>query len=172
MAGLSPVELCGMEISETDRAWLAGLVEGEGCFTCNRKSKSNLRYADCPAFAMAMTDLDIVQRAQAVTGLGLIKGPYTKGRSKPIYYWYVSKAHEASALALWLYPYLGERRRSRIRELVEPWMALDHFGQQPKTHCLRGHPFDEENTYVWESKSGRRERVCRTCRRMRLGRAA
>ena len=32
-----------------------------------------------------------------------------------------------------------------------------------KTHCLRGHPFDTENTYLRPSKTGRPARVCRTC---------
>lgn len=31
-----------------------------------------------------------------------------------------------------------------------------------KTHCLRGHPFDEANTYYWAEGRG-----CRTCRNMR-----
>ena len=30
-----------------------------------------------------------------------------------------------------------------------------------KTHCVHGHPFDEENTY-WTTKGAR---MCRTCRR-------
>ena len=33
-----------------------------------------------------------------------------------------------------------------------------------RTHCLQGHPYDEENTYV-PPRGGRRE--CRTCRRAR-----
>jgi hypothetical protein len=33
-----------------------------------------------------------------------------------------------------------------------------------KTHCLRGHPFDEENTY---GQRGGKGRGCRTCRRER-----
>ncbi|MFD7016051.1 HNH endonuclease signature motif containing protein [Streptomyces sp. NPDC059928] len=31
-----------------------------------------------------------------------------------------------------------------------------------KTECVHGHPFDEENTYF-----SRRQRDCRTCRRLR-----
>jgi hypothetical protein len=32
-----------------------------------------------------------------------------------------------------------------------------------KTHCLRGHPFDEVNTCHWQSRPGRRD--CRECKR-------
>ena len=33
-----------------------------------------------------------------------------------------------------------------------------------KTHCDRGHPFNERNTY-WPRRGQRRERHCRTCQR-------
>lgn len=32
-----------------------------------------------------------------------------------------------------------------------------------KTHCKHGHPFNEENTYVW-MRDGHAERACRACR--------
>jgi hypothetical protein len=38
---------------------------------------------------------------------------------------------------------------------ISPW-ALN----KRKTHCLRGHPFDDANTYVNPAGA----RVCRTCR--------
>jgi hypothetical protein len=40
-----------------------------------------------------------------------------------------------------------------------------------KTHCNRGHPFDEANTYVWY-KHGRRCRHCRACMRATAARGA
>ncbi|QLF83531.1 HNH endonuclease [Gordonia phage RedWattleHog] len=36
-----------------------------------------------------------------------------------------------------------------------------------KTHCDRGHEFTPENTYVWTGRTGREERQCRACNRMR-----
>lgn len=38
-----------------------------------------------------------------------------------------------------------------------------------KTHCLRGHPFDEANTFLRKDGEGRGRRECITCRRMRWG---
>lgn len=36
-----------------------------------------------------------------------------------------------------------------------------------KDECLRGHPFDDANTYLMPSKSGRPARFCRACGRER-----
>lgn len=38
-----------------------------------------------------------------------------------------------------------------------------------KTHCPQGHPYDEENTYLW---SRRRARICKACRAARARRRA
>jgi hypothetical protein len=39
------------------------------------------------------------------------------------------------------------------------------WGQAQKMHCPQGHPYDDENTYVYRRKDGRIERHCRECRR-------
>lgn len=39
-----------------------------------------------------------------------------------------------------------------------------------KTHCIRGHLFDESNTRIYVKKNGRKARVCRSCKRLRDGR--
>lgn len=36
-----------------------------------------------------------------------------------------------------------------------------------KSHCLRGHPFDERNTYAYQDPRGRARRICRECVRIR-----
>lgn len=35
------------------------------------------------------------------------------------------------------------------------------------THCIHGHPFNEENTYHWIMKNGRPARSCRKCQNSR-----
>lgn len=40
--------------------------------------------------------------------------------------------------------------------------GLAHGGRYKATHCVNGHPFDEENTY-WEPRGW--GRACKTCRR-------
>ena len=36
-----------------------------------------------------------------------------------------------------------------------------------KTECIKGHPFDEENTYIYKSKSDGDRRGCKACHRER-----
>lgn len=39
-------------------------------------------------------------------------------------------------------------------------------GQAAKTHCKRGHAFDETNTHWYRNpRSGRQQRICRSCTR-------
>lgn len=39
------------------------------------------------------------------------------------------------------------------------------WGQADKQECPAGHPYDEDNTYTYETKDGSTERHCRKCRR-------
>lgn len=46
------------------------------------------------------------------------------------------------------------------RNAANGWTPLsERTPRPPKTHCLRGHEFNDENTYVW-----RGYRYCKTCR--------
>lgn len=150
-------------ISETDRAWLAGLVEGEGCFTTAGRRFKGLR------FALHMTDEDVVRKAHAVTGFGNIRGPVLREGAKPIWDWTISATVDAVTMALWLFPYLGSRRRARICEIVDPWLELDDWGSGVRFRqlraCPQGHPYDEENTYWAPRPDGKVGKQCRTCKR-------
>lgn len=61
------------------------------------------------------------------------------------------------------------RVRSCVRpshlEPVTPAENVRRGSQATKTHCVNGHPFDEENTYYRPSRPTQRE--CRACKRGR-----
>lgn len=42
---------------------------------------------------------------------------------------------------------------------------MDNHGNAHKTHCKHGHPFNEENTYIYPSGSRKGQRICRQCGR-------
>lgn len=45
-----------------------------------------------------------------------------------------------------------------------PLIRQNGAEHREKTHCLRGHPYDEENTLFRKSRNGR---LCRECKRLR-----
>jgi len=98
--------------SENEIVWLAGLLEGEGCFTTQRqRGKPYLK------IIVVMTDRDVVEHVARLFGTSVgEKKP--KNGGKQLYGTTV-----AGAKARWLmervYPWLGERRRVKIDELME-----------------------------------------------------
>lgn len=61
----------------------------------------------------------------------------------------------------------------RVRQCVNPIhvepvahaVNVKRGGPSTRTHCPRGHPYDAENTHIYITKQGWRERTCRTCKR-------
>ena len=102
--------------SRENLAWAAGLFEGEGSFSLNRTG-DNLR---CQA-AVAMTDEDTVVRFRDILGVGKVYGPYGPyaGSKKVFWRWHVYSAEHVQAVAAMLWPWLGDRRRTRATEVLQ-----------------------------------------------------
>jgi hypothetical protein len=149
-------------------AWLAGLLEGEGCFVFYKQPP----YRSI-AMVLVMCDRDVVERAAALLGV-----PVTMKRRRQAFHktQYVARAFSSRAAGwmMTLFPLMGERRRTRIQEL------LAHWRKQPgprglRLHCKRGHLFDGRS----RRSLGQVKRYCRIChsarvlarRRLRLGRS-
>jgi len=96
----------------TDLYWLAGLLEGEGCFTEYKKDHT-------PVLMVGMTDKDVIDRVAKLLG---INWHYmrVKAGHKPCYY--VRLTHrKAIQWMMTLYTLLGSRRQARIREIITSW---------------------------------------------------
>ena len=95
-------------MTEAEIAWLAGLLEGEGCFRL-----SNGRY---PSIWLGMTDEDVVRKAatflQSKVYITLRKVP-----RKTVFTAFISGAR-ARDLMKELLPYMGERRSAKITEVL------------------------------------------------------
>lgn len=109
-------------MTEAELAWVAGLLEGEGCFTIanQRQWSRHYRY---PVIACTMTDLDVIQRLHKLVGMGRVGGPY--GRAvrngtprKPQWKWQLQRRDQAAMLMRTLLPLMGERRANRIRYVL------------------------------------------------------
>lgn len=114
-----------LELSETEVAWLAGLLEGEGCFTPHKtvfkRSYGRAIYYQVRV-SLQMTDRDIIRRVARLLEVNM-NGPYDNNRKargystpKSLPLWSVAvvgaKAEFISRLIL---PFMGKRRAARIR---------------------------------------------------------
>ena len=103
------------DIDPVEIAWAAGLFEGEGCW----RAKGSY-----PCAQLKTADLDVLQRFVRIVGVGRIRDDrwhLKPGHEhfKPLYRWEVGGTARVRYLAEILGPYLGERRRRRIAEILE-----------------------------------------------------
>ena len=89
----------------TDIAWLAGLLEGEGCFHLDKKIY--------PLIVLQMTDEDVVTRAAFMMKVKI-------NRSRNLYSARTFGVH-AIMWMMTLYPFLGKRRREKVTSIIKFW---------------------------------------------------
>jgi len=99
---------------------VAGLLEGEGCFTLIRQSNyaSRSSYRRAAVFCN-MTDEDVVRHLQQLVGIGRITFLRNKRKPnhKPTWRWRV-EGPPAIKLMEELLPHMFSRRSNRIREVI------------------------------------------------------
>lgn len=111
-------------------AWVAGLFEGEGCVSAIVRTHGAPRLNT----SVKMTDLDVLERAQRITGLGKVYGPYQRApHHKPHWQWNVQNAQHAYALVIMLFPWLGSRRRRQVIEKVSLWLTHEDRRERDAT---------------------------------------
>lgn len=94
-----------------DLHWLAGLLEGEGCFDLNMG-----RY---PRIQLVMADEDVVRKARSLIGSGSLCRHKTKKRETHSVMWhYAVSGKNAATLMEQLLPLLGLRRAMKINEIL------------------------------------------------------
>ncbi len=101
--------------------WVAGLVEGEGCIY--------KRPDGCYRIQVAMTDKDVLEKAQGYTGMGRVypRPSKTELDRKAMYQWIVYRQGEVYALLAMLYQSMCKRRKAAMHKALEamreakPW---------------------------------------------------
>ncbi len=132
--------------------YVAGLLEGEGCFS----------FYKTPKISLAMTDLDTVTRIrnliQCNCNIEYIIGENNK---KGIYRFSVYGSI-AIQWMMTLYSLLGERRKIKIREIIEIWKGRMQY-RFIDGLCRHGHPFVTlHRDFVYNINGAR---VCLHCRK-------
>ena len=112
-------------LSETERAYIAGIIDGEGCFTIGRYrvNKKNIKlnkvlrqHYHHPLIVINMTDENLVRWIFHTTGCGNIrcrdtgKGKWGKNYYKKQYVWYLSKHNDILDFINQIYNFLKIKR--------------------------------------------------------------
>lgn len=111
------------DMHREDAAWLAGLLDGEGCFDNPRGN---------PRIRVKMTDLDIILRAADVMGATTYPEPPAQPHHKPLA---VAQLTGDSAVAVMraILPWLSSRRTARVTEIITEHAAR----KNGRIHLLR-----------------------------------
>lgn len=98
-------------MTDTEIAWVAGIIEGEGTILNRDNTGIEVR--------VVMSDKDVIHRVHVVTGVGTMRGPYNwKSSVKELWTWRVSKRVDVTALLHSIEPWMGERRGTRIKDAL------------------------------------------------------
>lgn len=134
-----------LSIKSNDLHWLAGILEGEGCFC----------YSCSPGIRMGGTDKDVVDRIGQLLGRHT-RGPYKyKANRKSVFYTEIWGSNAVVWMKL-LYKLMGTRRKQKITEILSRWNKAPTkawkagTGETPNCHPKRRH-------YAF--------RLCRSCYR-------
>jgi LAGLIDADG endonuclease len=116
------------EVTVEIGAFLAGFIEGEGCFTISRQTRG---YGYRPAFTLAARadDGDLVRTLHAATNVGRITNRRAYRTSKPQKVWNVTAKSDCRRLVeiLDAHPLIGRKADSYVlwREAVLSWVGSD-----------------------------------------------
>ena len=104
-----------VEPSAATWAWFAGLFEAQGTAAYHRTARHRVR------LQFKFTDEDVVRLLHARIG-GKVFGPYQyryrDGVERKAFWLWVSDGLDPQELAAEMWPWLGERRRSRLAEFA------------------------------------------------------
>ena len=125
--------------SRENIAWLAGILEGEGCFAG--------RESGLPFVAVNMTDKDVIYRCREISGLGQIYKPTLKNmRHKQMWSWKITNSYDAYALICAVYQFMFYRRSGVIKDSIDrfiksgPYKSHAHGYRASYKKGCRCHP--------------------------------
>ena len=113
-------------MTESEVAWIAGFLEGEGSFCVDTKS-NGYSYSRITA---ASTDKDVLEKLKNLAGGEVYSKKIYADHHKPCWYWSLNTRSDVSRLCGLLHPYLGKRRQ--VQAETAAWTAENN------NHCNRG----------------------------------
>jgi hypothetical protein len=140
---------------QLELAWAAGFFDGEGCTTLDAQ-QSGFSYVRLSIKQVVVANLERFKAA--VGGVGSVSKPRIEVEGcKPVSKYRTSGTAARAVLKL-LWSYLGEAKREQATRVLEQENNKGGVAFAKRTHCPKGHAYDEANTRV---RTGGRS--CRTC---------
>lgn len=103
-----------MQISEQDKWWLIGWLEGEGSFLCGPPSKPN-----SPSIVGVSTDEDVIRRVSKLFNVSYYETKRKRKNPKHKKVWRVcKKCYDAVEFMKQIQPYMSQRRKAQIDRVV------------------------------------------------------
>ena len=97
-------------------AYAAGLLEGEGSIRSNGVSA---------IIQIQMCDKEPLDKLKDIFSCGVVRGPYTRGRTKPTYTWTIAERKCVQPILNAIYPFMSPRRQEQID-------SVRHIFESPK----------------------------------------
>ena len=107
--------------TDADIAWAAGLFEGEGSFHLSKPTGPRRKVVrEYARLSLGSTDEDVVQKFQAIVGVGAIhKAKNLTRGGKEFWHWMKGSREDVEHVADLFMPYLGIRRLAGLGEILE-----------------------------------------------------
>ena len=125
-------------MTDIEAAWLAGLLEGEGCFQIRRTPKGSLQVG----VRLNMCDRDVVERAAMLAEAAIVRTHVPKNpKHNTTHYFYIS-GNGAIRTMMIILPFMGERRTAKIKSIITVWDNSPHTRERylpPACHPDRKH---------------------------------
>ena len=110
-----------LNLTETDIAWIAGLLEGEGYFGIDNRSKDRYEFSNTPPapfIKVSMVDEDIIQRLSKLLDKSYFSPSRKTVKDKQVYTLHIGEKEKVLFILHKILPYMGVRRAERITECI------------------------------------------------------
>ena len=125
-------------MTETEIAWLAGWLEGEGCFSMGGST---------PKIHVVNTDLDVVEKASRLMNGKVVKCKMTNPKLKQQYR-IVIYGIKAVIIMKEILPFMGQRRIEAIEK------ALDYFNGKAERRAIANKKMSKIMSKIMKAKMG------------------
>jgi hypothetical protein len=110
-----------LNLSETEIACIAGILEGEGYFGIDNRSKDRYEVSKSPPapfIKISMVDEDIIQRLSKLLDKSYFSPSRKTVKDKQVYTLHIGEKEKVLFILQKILPYMGVRRGERITECI------------------------------------------------------